>query len=329
MGGSRWSEDHYQQQVDNSVRSHGSAFVYHTQVKSGKAEEGVHADLDPRKLKNGQREARDSDAHPNSTGVLVFLDVTGTMEAVVKRIHASLPSFMGLLTRKNYLVDPQVLFGAVGDAVSDKAPLQVGQFESGAEMEGDLSKFWIEGQGGGQSMESYELAAYFGARHTVLDCVEKRSKKGYAFFIGDEKPWPKVHAEHIREWFGTSEARDIPTPQIFKELQDMYHVFIVLPIGSSNGDRFKREWQAIVGPENVLVLSEPEAAAELIAAQIGLCEQAVDMGQMQRDLIDIGTSAALVPGVMSAVSQVAASNRSSIAHTDAFGGAGSDRVQRL
>lgn len=318
MGGSRWSEVHYNDQVTRSVGSHGTAFVHDANVRSGTATQGVHHDLDPRCLKNGRRESRDSADHPESNAVLIGLDVTGTMSSVVKKIHASLPKLMGLLTRKNYLDHPQICFCAIGDAVTDTAPLQVGQFESGAEMEGDLSKFWLEGNGGGQAMESYELFAYFGARHTSLDCVEKRGKLGYCFIIGDERPWPKVHAQHIRSWFGASEAVDIPTKDIFAELRELYHVFVILPIGSTYGERFKPEWEAVVGPEHVLVLSEPGCAAEVIAAQIGMCEQTVDAAGLGRDLLDVGTSAALVPVIERALSKVAPSNRAAIAHTDAF-----------
>ena len=48
--------------------------------------------------------------------------------------------------------DPQILFVAVGDATSDRAPLQVGQFESTAElMDQWLTWSFLEGGGGGSS----------------------------------------------------------------------------------------------------------------------------------------------------------------------------------
>jgi hypothetical protein len=78
------------------------------------------------------------------------------------------------------------MFGAIGDATCDRAPLQVGQFESDNRMDDDLSRILLEGGGGGQKTESYELAMYFMARHTAADCYEKRGKRGYLFIIGDE-----------------------------------------------------------------------------------------------------------------------------------------------
>src|SRR5262249_20618935 len=138
------------------------------------------------------RESRDSDVHPESHAVAVLLDVTGSMQTVPRILQKSLPRLMGLLIRKGYLEHPQILIGAVGDATCDSAPLQVGQFESGIEIEEDLGRLFLEGGGGGQVTESYELAMHFLAHHTSLDCVEKRGKKGYAFLIGDEAPYPRV-----------------------------------------------------------------------------------------------------------------------------------------
>lgn len=58
-----------------------------------------------------------------------------------------------------HVADPQVMFMAVGDATSDRAALQVGQFESTAElMDQWLTWCFLEGGGGGTGHESYELA---------------------------------------------------------------------------------------------------------------------------------------------------------------------------
>src|SRR5258706_8080797 len=98
------------------------------------------------------------------------------MEKVPRVLQAHLPKLVGLLIRKGCLEHPQILIGAIGDATCDTAPLQVGQFESGIEIEEDLGKLFLEGGGGGQVTESYELAMYFMARHTSIDCHEKRGK---------------------------------------------------------------------------------------------------------------------------------------------------------
>ena len=94
------------------------------------------------------------------------------------------------------------MFGAIGDATCDRAPLQVGQFESDNRMDDDLSRILLEGGGGGQKTESYELAMYFMARHTATDCYDKRGKRGYLFMIGDEMAYPRVKRAEVAAVIG-------------------------------------------------------------------------------------------------------------------------------
>jgi hypothetical protein len=305
MGGSRWSDDSYTTRVADRVATRGTAFAHDKDVKTGVVAPKTHNLLDPKGLT--VRESRDSAAHPESNAIMVWLDVTGSMGSVVGIIHKKLPTLMGILTRKAYITDPQILFGAIGDATTDKAPLQVGQFESGDEMEGDLSNFFIEGNGGGQSppTESYELAAYVGARKTSTDCFEKRGKKGYCFIIGDERPYPSVKKNIIERLIGSEIEADISTKEMFAELQTKFVTFFILPKGASHGgqiDELRHVWGEYIDPQHILALPDPDAAAELIATQIGLYEGSTDIDTAAKDLTAHGTSTALVSAVRSAVS---------------------------
>jgi hypothetical protein len=305
MGGSRWSDEDYNLRVSSKVSARGTAFTYDDDIKTKGATPKAHNLLDPKGLK--VRESRDSAAHPESNAIMVFLDVTGSMGTVVRDIHAKLPTLMGILTRKAYIPDPQILFAAIGDAQTDSAPLQVGQFESGDEMEGDLGNLYIEGQGGGQMppQESYELAAYVGARKTSIDCFEKRGKKGYCFIIGDERPYPQVSKSQIDKLIGTELEADIPTKQIFTELQEKYVTFFILPKRASHGgdiSNLRTVWGEFINPEHVLLLEDASAAAELIATQIGLYEGTTDIDAAAKDLEEHGASKALVNVVRNSVS---------------------------
>jgi hypothetical protein len=304
MGRSYYNDDDYTLSVNHKVATHGTSFTYDKDVKTGVVAPKTANQLDPKNLK--VRESRDSKEHPNSNAIIVALDVTGSMGSVSHTIHSKLPALMGLLLKKNYIEDPQVLFAAVGDYNSDTAPLQVGQFESGVEMESDISKFWLEGGGGGQipPQESYELMAYVGARKTSIDCFEKRGRKGYFFFIGDERPYPKVSKAQISHLISPELEADIPTPEVFKELQKMYNVFYVLPARASHGRDYElvRVWQDLIGPEHVLKIEDEAGVPELIAAQIGMCEGATDEDKLVDDLKDVG-SQALVPVIRSSVSR--------------------------
>ena len=131
------------------------------------AQTACHALMNPKGVR--LRESRDSPDHPNSIGVVFALDVTGSMGKIPELLaKKELPKFMKILLDCK-VADAQLLFTAVGDATSDKAPLQVGQFESTAElMDRWLTWSYLEGNGGGQNHESYELALYFLAEHTEV-----------------------------------------------------------------------------------------------------------------------------------------------------------------
>ena len=61
-----------------------------------------------------------------------------------------------------------------------------------------ISKVWLEGGGGAGFTESYELAAYFYLRHVKLTGNEIP----FFFVTGDEKYYPKVDKETIKDWLG-------------------------------------------------------------------------------------------------------------------------------
>jgi hypothetical protein len=186
----------------------------------------VHEDLDP---KNSVRECRDSEDHPTTTPIGVIMDVTRSRGDDAKVIYGKLPMFIGQIIMRNYVLHPVVSFAAVGDATSgDFAPLQVGQFESDNRLDEVLGKIWLEEGGGGTGQESYELAAYYYARKVILDANE-RGEKGYLFFLGDEGFYPKVARDQIKVLIGDDLPNDLTTAEIFRELQQKWHVFFIYP----------------------------------------------------------------------------------------------------
>ncbi|APA98139.1 hypothetical protein [Nocardia seriolae] len=249
----------------------------------------AHPTLDPRGV--GMRESRDSADHGSSLPIAVLFDVTGSMGRVPRVMQEKLAKLHGLLQRKGYAEDPQILFGAIGDADSDRVPLQVGQFESDNRMDEQLRLILLEGGGGGQKSESYELAAYFIARHTVTDAWEKRGTKGYLFIVGDELNKKRLTARHVREVIGDDVRSDIKVDSIYRELADRWHVHYILPNQSSYyGDpEIAEHWQGLLG-ERFLRLNDPAAVCELIALTIGIAEDRVDLGAGLADLRDIGST---------------------------------------
>jgi hypothetical protein len=142
MGSGIWSTDVYDAAARYRRAKGASAFV-----SSDGGARTVHSELDPRGIT--VRESRDSAEHPNLVPIAVLFDVTGSMGRVPRILQAKLPQLLGLLLRKGYASDPQILFGAIGDATCDRAPLQIGQFESDNRMDDDLGRVLLEGGGGG------------------------------------------------------------------------------------------------------------------------------------------------------------------------------------
>lgn len=309
MGSSSWSDSSYSARATHRVATNTPVFAYSAAVASGAVASQVHETLDPAKMKGGRREARDSTEHPVSNAVAVMFDVTGSMGHVPTVVQQKLPTLMGLLLRKSYLTDPAILIGAIGDANCDRAPLQVGQFESGIEIEDCLTNLWLEGGGGGQKCESYELALYFLARHTSIDCFEKRQKRGYAFVIGDEMPYDKVRALQVKSVFGDNASieADIPIETIIAEVQERYELFFVFPRGGSywNDPQVFPRWQELLG-ERALRIEDSEAVAELIASTIGLCEGSVTAAGLHGDLVSAGTELAVASSVSRSLEKVGA-----------------------
>src|SRR5687767_2691575 len=210
MGSGVWSTDVYDAAARYRKATGTSAFAY-----SDSGSRKVHPALDPRGV---TRESRDCDEHPRSLAIAVLFDVTGSMGQVPRVLQTKLPQLLGLLLRNGYATDPQIMFGAIGDATCDRVPLQVGQFESDNRMDEHLGNIVLEGGGGGQMTESYELAMHFMARHTSIDCFEKRGRRGYLFIIGDEMAYPKVFGRHRRDILGESSGEDVPLRAVVKEV---------------------------------------------------------------------------------------------------------------
>lgn len=306
MGGSVWSADHYNDRTKARLTSGKPVFAYHAATSRAPSSTWkAHASLDPKGVKI--RESRDSAAHPESLAIAVLFDVTGSMHEVPQIVQAALPKLMGLLIRKGYVEHPQIMVGGIGDATCDQVPLQIGQFESGIEIDDNLTNLFLEGGGGGQKCESYDLALYFLARHTAIDCFEKRQKRGYAFIVGDEMCRDRVRAGEVEEVLGEKLEADVATADVVAELEKKFDVYYILPNLTSyyNDPEVHQSWVKLLG-QNVLRLDDPKGVSELIATTIGLGEGKTDIDRVHDDLKEAGTELATATAVRDALIPVSA-----------------------
>jgi hypothetical protein len=220
------------------------------------------------------RECRDSPENPRSLAIAFALDVTGSMGTIPDLLaRRELPKFMKILGDLK-VADPQVLFLAAGDATCDRAPLQVGQFETTGElMDQWLTWTFLEGGGGGQDTESYELALYFLAQHTDIDCWRKRSKRGYVFMTGDERPYPAVSRIQIEQLIGDRVDQDIPTEAVVAALEKTYEPFFLIP-DLSRRARCERAWRDLLG-DRVVCMEAADDTCYVAAGIVALTEGVV------------------------------------------------------
>ncbi len=208
-----------------------------------------------------KREARDSEDHPNSTPIVIGVDVTGSMGYLSGEIIKNgLNELMKKLYSTNLVEDPQLMFAAIGDAKEDEAPLQVTQFESDIRIAEQLMDLWIEGAGG-DSPEDYQLLWYFVSRHTDIDSYNKRQKKGFCFTIGDAPFHDGLWAPELKKIFN-DDAKDIGSKKLAEEASEKYELFhIDLNCGKESAARYIPGRVLSLDPNNVKYLPEVIIAA--------------------------------------------------------------------
>lgn len=277
MGGGNWSTAAYTSAATSRKKSGKADFGYNQDVRSGRAK-GVHASLDPRsivKSVTGVRESRDSDEHPNSVPFKIDFDVTGSMGYIPEVMQKKLPKLMDTILASTSVADPQILMSAIGDWHSDQYPVQVGQFESDNRFDEQLRNIILEGNGGGQAMESYGHSFYVASRLIATDAWEKRGKKGYLFTIGDEKFWPELSAKELNDVYDVGAEKAESVADLIKEAQTKWEVFHIIPANAGHGTRFVDFWRKYLG-ERVIVLDDEALVCETIASTINMMESAND-----------------------------------------------------
>lgn len=200
------------------------------------------------------REARDSDDHPESLPIILALDFTGSMGQIPHDlIKDGLPTIMqGIIDAG--IPDPQILFLGIGDHECDTAPLQVGQFESSDELLDQwLTNSWIEGRGGGNEGESYLLAWYFAAKHTVTDAWEKRNQKGFLFTIGDEPSLRGVSSRVIGEIMKNGNQASYTDSELLELAKEKYNVYHLHMLEGHAGNRSLGYWEQLLGENCIQV----------------------------------------------------------------------------
>ena len=238
------------------------------------ASRSIHPSLNPLGIK--VRRSRDSADNPNSTPLIVEIDVTGSMGMIADVLaREGLGTlFAGILDRKP-ISDPHVMFMAIGDANCDKAPLQVSQFEADKRIIEQLTNIYLEHGGGGNDFESYNFPWHFAANHTAHDSMEKRGKRGYLFTVGDEEAPRDLTKEQIKQFIGDDVQGNITTRDMLNAAQRSYDVYhVIIEEGQHARTHMSKvvdSWRSLLG-QRVICLSDHSKLAETIVSAIEVAE---------------------------------------------------------
>lgn len=216
--------------------------------------------------------------------LIIVFDQTGSMGTWRDIIGQKLayldkeaPSYLG--------ADLEICFCAIGDApMGDKEPLQVRPFSSGTQLVEHVSCLRPTG-GGGDDMESYELAALYLSRNASYE----PGAQPIVIFIGDEGLHPCVEARHASWAHVDTQGRDVATPDIMKELTQKYSAYIVRKPYPLAEAKVQRQWVDMLGDSRVFILEAPERILDVIFGILAL-----DTGKMdyfQKELEDRQTAA--------------------------------------
>lgn len=274
MGGGYYDRDVY------SGRSSGG-WDYASDAPSSSKFDTRSSSADPSVLKTTRRLKC-----ANENPIVVAMDVTGSMGIAAKVIYDKMPMFYGQIKIQDYLPDPAISFAAVGDINCDSDPIQICDFAEGDDLDAWLEKLYLEGGGGGQYHESYEMFAYF--YNEKVDLTHPK-RLPFLFFIGDEGFYQTIRGSDIKRYFNIT-SEDIDANGVFEDLKEKYNVFLVhKPYSFSATDtKIVREWTDAIGQENVLILEDPKSVVDVMLGAIALVSESRDLDTYIADLKGLG-----------------------------------------
>jgi hypothetical protein len=200
--------------------------------------------------------------------VVIVIDETGSMGDWPATIFSKLPYLEN--EGKEYLGDDfEICFMAIGDAYcNEQYPLQVRPWAKGLDLKDRLAELVIEGGGGGQETESYDLAALFAAERIEIP----NAIKPIMIFIGDEKCYDFVNTDQARDLCGVDLKKSLSTEQVFKKLMNKFSVYIIRKAYGTSADnslsaedkRITAHWERLLGTDRICNLPEAGRVVDVI-----------------------------------------------------------------
>lgn len=227
--------------------------------------------------------------------VVIITDQTGSMGEWPATMFSKLP-YLEHEAKTEYMgKDVEISWGAIGDAHNgEQYPLQARPFTKGTALAEKLKELVIEGQGGGSTQESYELAALYYARNVKMP----NAIRPLLIFIGDESPYDHVDPSQAKSLAHVDLNQKIRTSQVFEELQQKFVVYFAeKPYGSERltdgpltgtTKRVHEDWAALVGEDHIALLADPGRVVDVIFGI--MARESGKVGYFRKELADRQTA---------------------------------------
>jgi len=219
---------------------------------------GVAVDLSPRK-------------HIKTTKdnvLLVSLDRTGSLNAW----HAEIVQRLALLYKEaqKYLGDSlEIVFMGYGDAQLCGDKFEVAPTGSGQELDGYITALDTPANGGGNSIESAELPAYYVANQ--IDTTDAKSV--FFFTITDEGFYPEVCRADVDAVLGLRSPQEaINSAGVFRSLKPRMNTYVIMARTGSQYPTQERvidaQWKDALGDDCFVPLDDSRRVVDVMLGVI-------------------------------------------------------------
>ena len=293
MGGCSYDRDVYS---SSSNSGWGSSFGTSSNSRSAFKETSLRSDMKP----NGKILESNT-----KTPIIIVLDVTGSNIDFARVVYDKLPMFYGQIEQKGYLDNFDIAICAVGDAYTDSYPLQIGSFEKGIDIDSWIKKIVLEGCGGGQVKESYELAAYYLYKNTKF----AENAEPIIFFLGDEKPYPNLNKSQVEKFGIEWDLNEEKNPFTLLREKVNNNVFMLLNkyCGRGFDMDITKTWEKLLSPEHVIRIREEKSIIDLMLGIISMISKSRDIDEYSKDMKDRGQTESRITNVTKALKDLAES----------------------
>ncbi|MBI3632888.1 MAG: hypothetical protein HY226_01200 [Candidatus Vogelbacteria bacterium] len=203
-----------------------------------------------------------------------IFDETGSMGKLPKILVDKAAMVVGEVSRNRYLDAPEFCVAAVGDVEpgAEEAPVQVGEFCVPKSLDEWFKRIYLEGKGGGQARESYELMAFFWANK----CDMPNATCPILIITGDEGFRETIPTKTLNVMFGgTNES--VTAKQVFKTLLEKFKGNVVHirrdcsdGYGPALNKKILKQWTETLGEGRIVALESDLAIGDLVVGTIAL-----------------------------------------------------------